>query len=232
MGSIGKDIRDCDRNRITRIDIINQLVRKFQCASYLEIGVADGECFNHIRCLNKESVDPESPRATHRMTSDEFFHTLHWLGRDGDHREFDLIFVDGLHLEAQVITDIDNSVKVLNKKRGVIVVHDCNPPTEQHGGEIPLVKNPRTGRVLWNGTVWRAWVGARKKYAEQFHSFTVDVDWGVGVMIPRSREWQPAKPVVNIPEGPEQFRNWEYFNLNRKRLLGLITLDEFVRSAS
>ena len=71
----------------------------------------------------KISVDPDPKAgAIIRATSDDFF-TLFPDSR------FDLIFIDGLHHADQVKKDLVNSFRQLNPG-GVIVMHDCNPPTE------------------------------------------------------------------------------------------------------
>jgi len=44
---------------------------------------------------------------------------------------YDVIFIDGLHYYKQVLKDIKNSLKILNKD-GFILVHDCLPRTLAH----------------------------------------------------------------------------------------------------
>ena len=85
-----------------RYDIINHLIKKHGFTSYLEIGCFQGENFNRIECEVKESVDPEFP-ATYQMTSDEFFTKY-------VHREYGLVFVDGMHTARQAYKDIFNSM--------------------------------------------------------------------------------------------------------------------------
>ena len=65
----------------TRIDIINFLSNKFGAKNYLEIGVRNPwECFDHIVCENKDSVDPGFENAEnnvkYKYTSDDFFRLL------------------------------------------------------------------------------------------------------------------------------------------------------------
>ena len=75
------------------------------------------------------------------MTSDQFFEVY-------PQKKYDVIFIDGLHLENQVDRDIFNALKHLNPG-GVVIVHDCLPTTPQSQSE----ENP-TGD--WVGTVWRS----------------------------------------------------------------------------
>jgi hypothetical protein len=54
-------------------------------------------------------------------------------------------------------------------------LHDINPPTEE-SQEVPKVSSP------WKGTVWRAFVGFRKKYPD-IKAYTLSkTDTGLGVI--------------------------------------------------
>ena len=66
---------------MNRVNIINLIQEKYNFLKYLEIGVRRTEdCFDHIKCQTKHSVDPgfENPNnpATYPFTSDEFFNQL------------------------------------------------------------------------------------------------------------------------------------------------------------
>ena len=104
-----------------RIDLINHLCRRYRPVTYLEIGCAADDCFKNVEASRKIGVDPIRG-GTERMTSDEFF--------EQSRRKFDVIFVDGLHLLDQARRDVDNAEKAL-RDGGVIVLHDCLPPTLQ-----------------------------------------------------------------------------------------------------
>jgi len=129
----------------TRIDIINFLSNKFEYKNYLEIGIRNPwECFDHVQCENKDSVDPgfetNDNVAKYKYTSDEFFRVLenNELDKETDFK-WDVIFIDGLHTSYQVERDIKNSLNHLSEN-GTIVLHDCNPPTEYHArGEVPYI---------------------------------------------------------------------------------------------
>ena len=49
-------------------------------------------------------------------------------------KQYDVIFIDGLHLEKQVIKDIGHALQHLNKN-GTIVLHDCKPGSKFHQEE-------------------------------------------------------------------------------------------------
>ena len=169
---------------VTRTDLINYLIGKRNYRSYLEIGLDDPEGnFTKIRCESKESVDPYElscrfctawtqedlnrflPFLTYRMTSDEFF------VRYPD-KKYDVIFIDGLHLEEQADRDIRNALMHLNQG-GAVVIHDCLPDSEASQSE----EHPDGS---WVGTVWKSVV----KYTRYTHCDikVIETDWGVGVI--------------------------------------------------
>lgn len=185
---------------MTRTEFINMLIKLHGYTSYLEIGMQKAaNNFDKVIAPLKVSVDPDpKAEAMHKCVSDWFFEV--------DNRKFDLIFIDGLHHSDQVERDIINSLRVLNRD-GIIVLHDCNPPTEKD----QLV--PRQHKV-WYGDVWRAFVGFRLKYPDVI-SFCLDHDCGLGVI-----------KYTTIPDrivpGFVTHMNWDHFNNNRKELLGII----------
>ena len=90
---------------MSRTEIVQRLIDRYSYQSYLEIGVDKGDTFKFIRCPLKHGVDPRRNVATHSMTSDDFFSTLD--------RNYDLIFIDGLHEAEQVKRDINNALEHL-----------------------------------------------------------------------------------------------------------------------
>lgn len=190
-----------------RFDIINKLIETYNYTSYLEIGVRNADdCFNKIHAINKIGVDPDpNSKATINVTSDLFFET----NRDV---KFDIIFIDGLHLEFQVTKDIENAIKHLNPN-GCIVLHDCNPLTEFHQRETYEVDGKFPA---WNGTTWKAFVKYRMNYT--YYSLTVDTDHGCGIIMP---DVHTDCIVITEPI--------DYINLdaNRQKWLNLISINEF-----
>lgn len=196
---------------MTRYDIINRIIQNKGYSNYLEIGVRNGECFKEIVCENKTGVDPAptSPHTTHIMTSDSFFESI------DPEEKFDIVFIDGLHLDFQVDKDIENSLKYL-AEGGTIVLHDCNPPTKHHAAEMPVFTAPANGD--WNGTVYLSLIKLRL-YRNDLKLVTVDTDWGVGILTKDSSE--------TIDVFPDQATNWDFFTLNRQVILDLISPDDF-----
>jgi hypothetical protein len=195
-----------------RYDIINHFITKLNLKTYLEIGVFDGECIQKINCPIKDWVDPciekgESIGVNYKMTSDDFFNS----NRD---KFYDIIFIDGLHHSEQVDIDIENSLKQTNEN-GIVIIHDCNPPTLNHT-LIPRVQPE------WNGDVYKSILKFRKNNINHKY-FTVDCDWGVGVIMKNSNLGNKVKN-IDFEMG---IVSWDYFDFNRNDLLNLITVEEF-----
>ena len=152
---------------MTRYDIINRFIEKYNFNSFLEIGTLYGETFRSVKCKDKESVDPDpSTNPTHCLPSDEYFEKFD--------KKFDIIFIDGLHLCEQVDRDIKNALKHLNHG-GVIVMHDCHPWSEE-----TQVHDINNHPIAWTGDCWKAFV---KNRAEQpYEMYVVDHDCGCGVI--------------------------------------------------
>jgi hypothetical protein len=198
----------------TRYDIINKLIEKFGYKTYLEIGVRNPEeCFNFIVCETKHGVDPGAEgdyKVDFKMTSDEFFAQNTF--------KYDIIFIDGLHIDEQVSRDISNALKSITDN-GTVMLHDCNPPTLHHAREDYYDFNT-PARDYWNGTVWKAIVDFRASGLADTHScHVVNTDWGVGII----RKSQTGCRITN--DNP--FYAFRKFEQNREQYLGLISLQAF-----
>lgn len=196
---------------VYRYDIINHLIKKFNYINYLEIGVNDGTCIRKINAVHKDGVDPgiettNPPEVNYPITSDDFFKLI-----SGYDIKYDIIFIDGLHYDYQVYTDIRNALSHL-QPNGTIVCHDMNPKWE--------ITQRKTGVVgTWNGDCWKAWVRLRAEL-QDYYMEVVDTDHGVGIIRPGHQQ---------IIELPCNFNNLQFKHLsdNRINLLNLITVDDF-----
>ena len=195
-----------------RYDIINTMIKKYNYVNYLEIGVRDpSQCFDKIIAEHKDGVDPEplGNNVNYPITSDQFFELI----KDEDIK-YDIIFIDGLHLMEQVDKDIENSLKHLTDN-GVIVMHDCNPPTEFYQRENYEVDGQFPP---WNGTVWKSFAKLRLNN-QDLDLCCVDCDWGIGII----RRGVSSNPKLS---GKLDFN---FLNKNRKYLLNLISVNEFIK---
>jgi len=195
-----------------RWDLLNALAQQLGARNYLEIGVQHGHCFNRVNVPCKLGVDPAGGPATHCVTSDHFF--AHLVTRE---TRFDLIFVDGLHHREQVHRDILNAWAHLTPG-GAILVHDCDPPSEQAG-----LRDVCGG--IWCGDVWRGWLEARYDLAAQGAGLaTVETDLGCGLVVAGS----VLEPVA--PPWPRQEAagaSWGFYQQHRREWLRAVSVDEF-----
>jgi hypothetical protein len=192
---------------MTRTEIINEFINKNQYKSYLEIGVntpkQPGYNWIGVKVDTKHGVDPNVD-TTYKMTSDVFF-------ENHISQNYDIIFIDGLHIFEQVHRDIINSLKHLNDN-GVIVVHDCNPITE-------ITQRRERASDAWHGDVWKSIVKLRTENPE-LNISTVDTDEGCGIIKKGKQKLLEVNPKTDI-------YNYDFLESNRNDALNLINVKEF-----
>lgn len=230
---------------MTKERVIQTVLRARRGRTYLEIGVSAGECFWRILAPRAIAVDPvlalsfyapwrrgvrrsvlESlgwvTTAVYALPSDEFFarHAALFAGQP-----IDVALVDGLHVYAQALRDISHCLDHL-APRGVIVVHDCNPPFA--AAAIPAPTFAAAARLGvpgwtgdWCGDVWKAIVHLRAT-REDLDVRVLDCDWGVG-LITRGR------PAQRLPYTLDAIRAMTYDDLHAHRvaLLNLTPASHF-----
>ena len=160
-----------DWNKISynRISFVSLATQTFKNCEYLEIGCDNNVCFHSIPVVNKIGVDPEKG-GNLKDTSDNFFKK--------NKKNFDVIFIDGLHHYEQCRKDIINSLKVLNKN-GFIFLHDMIPRSW-------LEENVPRLSGLWSGDVWKVALELIKTKGIDF--FVIEADHGVGVIKKREQD--------------------------------------------
>ncbi len=130
---------DWSKIHFNRIALVNLLVSKFNNCAYLEIGCNINVLFDAVPCIDKVGVDPVVGGNV-RQTSDAFFQE--------NSKQFDVIFIDGLHTYEQVHKDVVNAMKSL-KPGGWIALDDLLPRTwiEHH---VPSIS-----QGAWTGDIWK-----------------------------------------------------------------------------
>ena len=200
LGNIGFDFT----KKKSRLDIVQNIIKKKNYKKYLEIGCFDDELFNYINCEEKVGVDPVSG-GTIRKTSDQFF--------SDNNDYFDCIFIDGLHEYKQVRKDILNSLKFLNQG-GLILLHDCLP-NNYFEQAIPRCQ------WTWNGDVWKAIVESRK--SKDIDVYTCYADYGIGVIIKR-----PNRNLLETSNKDSASLKFEDYFHNHKNLMNIIEYDKLI----
>lgn len=196
-----------------RTDIINALIRKYGYKTYLEIGIGDGVNYNSINCEYKENVDvvtdeTNSDLVINKMTSDDFFKT--------NKKQFDIIFIDGLHTFEQTYIDIINALGVINDG-GIILAHDTLPPTKAHQRDI----SEYVVGHEWNGTCWKAIARLRCERGD-LNIQTVNTDWGVSIV-------RKGASDLYTYNNDDDIYSYEYFEKNKTDMMNIISVNDFIQ---
>ena len=222
---------------------LNQIIAAKGYKSYLEIGVDDPKnTFNHIQCERKVGVDPYNddtgchawdrankealiakidPQAVfYRMTSDGFFRTSEALGFYEKSDLFDLIYIDGLHLEEQVDKDIANALRFVSPS-GMIVLDDV-PPANEYEEKTP----PDPGQP-WRGTVWRSFAKLRMDQlwttGKNRHGLYTVKSIFKSIILP----YRQQTPVYENADFPNPVLSFEFLKAYEDELLNNISYEQF-----
>ena len=196
---------------LSRSDIIQGFIDRFEYKSYLEVGLAQLENFNKIRCKNKAGIDPAKNNFNKcNLSQREKIDLFHQKSDDffrENNEMYDIIFIDGFHEHQQCRRDVENSLKFLNTS-GTIIMHDLNP------GHFISQKFPPKS----NGDVWKTFAELRTT-RQELEMFTICTDQGVGV-IRRGDQTIYADPDFEL--------SYEYFDKNRVKLMNMISIKDFL----
>jgi len=195
---------------MTRSEIINSYIQKYNYKTYLEIGVntpaQPGYNWPNVNVELKHGVDPNVD-TTFKMTSDEFFDKH-------INQNYDFIFVDGLHIFEQCYRDVINSLAYLNHN-GTVMIHDTDPKSE-------IAQNPVRQSDVWNGDVWKVVLKLRSE-RDDLDIFTIDTDEGCSII--RRGNQNTLKLNKSLTE--DQIYSYSSFKNNREKILNLISVDDF-----
>jgi hypothetical protein len=98
------------------------------------------------------------------------------------------------------------------------MVHDSNPLSE-------ITQRPERASSVWHGDVWKAIVKLRLTN-ENVEIYTVDTDEGCSII--RKGKQKLLKLKENFKE--EDIYSYNVLEANRKKLLNLITIEDFVKN--
>jgi hypothetical protein len=231
LGNVGGD------REMNRVDVIQSIINRKKRVRYLEIGVKSGKCFLLIKAKRKYAVDPsfnislikkvkwkiKNPSNIfvkyYEVRSDDYFAHENYSGG------YDVVFLDGLHAYKQTLVDVDNSLSYLNEK-GVIIVHDCNPPHEAAAYTADSYEHAASSNLpgwnrAWCGDVWKTVVYLRS-FRKDLNVFVLDCDFGLGIIT-------RGEPDDTLPFSVEELNQLTYRDLekNKKELLNLKKADFF-----
>lgn len=233
-------------DRVSRVTLLQKIINRKKNVSYLEIGVLAGDTFLRIKARHKWGVDPDfgiSPVKKTRYYLKNFFNIFNRYYRVESNTFFDthgallsrfgldVVFIDGLHTFAQSLTDVQNALQYLNKN-GVIMLHDCNPPSEVAAIPARSIReiqelNPLGFTGTWNGDVWKT-IACLRATRKDLHIFVIDCDFGLGIIT-------RGTPENMLEYSAEEVDNLSYSDLsdNRQSILNLKDvnyLEEFLNT--
>lgn len=112
----------------------------------------------------------------------------------------DVAFLDGLHTYQQTYIDVANTLDYISSG-GIILMHDCNPPTEASAYPAPSWEEAAGMNIpgwdgRWCGDVWKSIVRLRTT-RDDLKVFVLDCDFGIGVVYRGKPE---GKLDYSIPE--------------------------------
>ena len=188
---------------LQRHNVINSISKNSD--KYLEIGVETGYTFNNVHFLNKIGVDPSPQFESDKLiikTSDDYFENL------DVNTKFDTIFIDGLHQCEQVLKDVNNSIRFLNKN-GLILLDDIIPLNHDEQLKIPIKHHYQNGilktLIPWTGDVWKTMYHILLLYSQyiEFNYFYNSNYRGISVL--------QIKEQFQIPENEiDTINNYNY----------------------
>ena len=153
---------------MNRIDVLQKIIDRSGTNIYLEIGIGKLDTFLKLKVKSKIAVDPIlnvlSSKAKEVFEKKSIYIVPHTSDYFFEHyklyKGLDVVFIDGQHAYQQALRDINNSLENLNEK-GVIVVHDCLPPSaaaaypaDSYSHAVSLNLSGWTGE--WCGDVWKS----------------------------------------------------------------------------
>jgi SAM-dependent methyltransferase len=135
------------------LEVLEQIHRIRNPKGYLEIGVRNGDSLKLSRS-SSVGVDPFPGNLISRevqhiveLTSNQFF-------REYDLNDFidnfDIAFIDGLHLFENVYQDFMHIESIIDPK-GIVIIDDIYPNTQLQGSRERKTQ-------FWMGDVWRFWL--------------------------------------------------------------------------
>jgi tetratricopeptide (TPR) repeat protein len=199
---------------------------KYSCSA--DTGIADLT----LRAHTHRRIDNLKPGEISELfyeTSDIFFekHASELFSKD----PLNVAFVDGLHPWEQTYQDVLNCLEYLSPD-GVILMHDCNPPTAASAHPAQSWQAAREMKLpdwdgLWCGDVWKALVQLRAT-RQDLNIFVLDCDFGIGVV---SRGKPEA--VLNLSKSQIMALAFADLDTNRQGLINLKPQDylyEFLRT--
>lgn len=147
--------QDATNTGVNYLNVLQKLHLDLKPQKYIEIGVRHGASLLESSAPLSIGIDPapevnrklKANETIYKTTSDQFFRDID-QGNMRDHaKDFDLAFIDGMHLAEFVLRDFMN-LESRSHSKSVIVIDDILPPTYESGFRQRQSK-------VWVGDVWK-----------------------------------------------------------------------------
>lgn len=203
-------------------DIINYLGHKYNLKNYFEISsIINGFIYDKIDnfFFTKELFlyNPPNNINLSNLRKDTDIEPIDYdVGIEKyKNNKYDIIFIDSYHTFEQSVQDIEFAYSLLNDN-GFIVIHDCAPSSINVIGDYK--------QDAWCGQTYSAFIYFRMK-TPYIKSSVVNIDFGCGI-ISKNKLNKDVFKLDNLLTLKE-ISQWNYFMNNKKKLLNLISVNEF-----
>jgi hypothetical protein len=227
-------ITELSRGPLTKAQVIHHLSERCNYQSYLEICTnltgnyyAEIEQSKFTTCHRLMYRCPDDfndgLKIDFRSSNNDLTECIHAI--ESENLRYDIILVDGWHEYKTTIRDIKLALKLM-KKGGVVIVHDCLPIHKS-------LATPRYKGNYWLGVAYKAYIDFVIEHHNHIDYYTIDTDCGCGLI-------REKDPIYGLSDnlGDPIFYEWRnignnfnsafrFFEKNSKKLLNLITIDEF-----
>jgi hypothetical protein len=203
-------------------DIINYLGHKYNLKKYFEISsVINGFIYDKIdnSFFTKELFlyNPPNINLTNIRNDTDILPIDYDIGIEKyKNNKYDIIFIDSFHTFEQSIQDMEFAYSLLNDN-GFIIIHDCAPSS------INLIGDYKSTGA-WCGQTYSAFIHYKMK-TPYIKSCVVNIDFGCGIISINKLN----KDVFKLDNllTLKEVSQWHYFTNNKKKLLNLISINEF-----
>jgi len=247
-GKISLEVQDLKRKIFAKFDrypeygktdLVHLVSKRLNLTNYLELCTSTtGQCYGHImpwRFSSSRRLMYNCPDGFDdgypidlRIGNFDISSALNQLKADAS--KIDICLVDGFHTYDCAIRDLKCAFELLSDG-GVLVVHDCLPPSES-------VMSPTYIPGDWAGVSYRAYLDfvlARN----DLDYCTVDIDWGCGIIV-KNDNLSFMTDAPSFVRKSKLASDWfsihsddkaalKFFMQNHKQLLRLISVGTFVQ---
>ena len=226
-------------------NLINEIAKRRNASTYLEIGVLRGATFLRVELPKKVAVDPvflfdpakhQAPGVFfYKMRSDDFFQSFPAslpaeLFSDANNIRFDIILIDGLHTYEQSLRDFENSLAFAHDNT-VWILDDtipCDPYSSLPSDDLCYKYREKAGLVRkghpggqWHGDVYKTVFAIHDRYRDYSYCTVMGRN-------PQTIIWKSPSSRISLFADPKAIDTLGYFDmLQYAYIFAPVTLEMF-----